>query len=137
MAKLRVDVVTAERLVYSGEADVVLAPGVDGQLGILPSHAPLLAELEPGALVIGLGGEGVDVALMGGFIEVLANRVTVLANVAEQAHEIDRERAQRALERAQERLAVRGPDVDLLRAQAAFRRSHARLRVAARVPRAG
>ena len=106
MAKLRVDIVTAERLVYSGEADIVLAPGTEGQLGILPSHAPLLAELEPGGLVVRFDGENLDVALIGGFIEVLANRVTILANSAEQAHEIDRERAERAMARARARPTV-------------------------------
>ena len=132
MAKLRVDVVTAERLAYTGEADLVLAPGVKGQLGILPSHAPLLAELEPGELMIRSGEREEDMALTGGFIEVFANRVTVLANAAEQVGDIDRERAERALARAQERIAARGPDVDLARAAGALQRSRARLRVAAR-----
>ncbi len=132
MAKLRVDIVTAERLVYAGEADLVLAPGAEGQLGILPSHAPLLAELDSGELVIRSGEREEEMALTGGFIEVFANRVTVLASTAEQAGEIDRERAERALARAQERIAARGPDVDLVRAQGALQRSRARLRVAAR-----
>ena len=132
MAKLRVDIVTAERLVYAGEADLVLAPGAEGQLGILPSHAPLLAELDPGELVIRSGERDEEMALTGGFIEVFANRVTVLASAAEQAGDIDRERAARALARAQERIAARGPDVDLARAQGALQRSRARLGVAAR-----
>ena len=132
MATLSVDIVTAERLVYAGEADLVLAPGSEGQLGILPSHAPLLAELEPGELMIRSGEREEDMALTGGFIEVFANRVTVLANAAEQVGDIDRERAERALARAQERIAARGPDVDLARAAGALQRSRARLRVAAR-----
>ena len=132
MAKLRVDIVTAERLVYSGDADAVVAPGMEGQLGILPSHAPLLARLEPGGLMVRSDGEELDVAVTGGFIEVLANRVMVLADAAEQAHEIDRERAESALERARERITERGPDLDVPRAQAAILRSQARVRVAAR-----
>ena len=132
MAKLQVSIVTAERLVYSGEADVVTVPGVGGQLGILPFHAPLLARLEPGGMAIRSDGEELDVALMGGFIEVLANRVVILADAAEQAQEIDLERAETALKRAQERLAARTPDLDLPRAQASIFRSQARLRVAAR-----
>ena len=132
MARLQVDIVTAERLVYSGDADMVLAPGTEGQLGILPSHAPLLAELETGELTIRSGGHDEGMALTGGFIEVLANRVTVLASAAEQAGEIDRERAERALARAQERIVTRPPDINLARAQAALQRSRARLRVASR-----
>ena len=87
MANLRVDIVTAERQVYSGEADVVVAPGVLGQLGLLPSHAPLLARLEPGGLTIRSGDDELHVALMGGFVEVLANRIVILADAAEQAEE--------------------------------------------------
>jgi len=132
VANLRVDIVTAERQVYSGEADVVVAPGVLGQLGLLPSHAPLLARLEPGGLTIRSGDDELHVALMGGFVEVLANRIVILADAAEQAEEIDRERAERALKRAQERIAAMGPDVDLARAQAALRRSRTRLNVAGR-----
>ena len=136
MAKLSVDIVTAEGLVYSGEADVVAAPGVDGQLGILPSHAPLLARLEPGGVTIRSDGEEFDVALTGGFIEVLANRVVILASAAEQAAEVDQERAERALARAQERVRGRGLGLDLARAQAAMQRSRVRLRVARRrIPR--
>ncbi|MBM3957003.1 MAG: F0F1 ATP synthase subunit epsilon [Gemmatimonadetes bacterium] len=132
MAKLRVDVVTVERLVYAGEADVVLVPGTEGQLGILPSHAPLLAELAPGGMVVRSGEGEVEMAVMGGFVEVLANRVVVLASAAEQAGEIDLERAERALRRAQERIRERVPDLDLPRALGAISRSQARLRVAAR-----
>jgi len=132
LAKLRVDIVTTEGLVYSGDADVLVVPGVEGQLGILPSHAPLLARLEPGGLMIRSEGEELDVAVTGGFVEVLANRVTVLADAAERAREIDQERAERALERARERIAARAPDVDVPRAQAAILRSQARVRVAAR-----
>ena len=130
MAKLQVDIVTVERLVYSGEADMVMGPGEGGQFGILPSHAPFLARLEPGRMTIRSGDDEVDVALLGGFIEVLADKVVVLANAAEQAHEIDEERAREALERAQERLAERHPDLDVQRALAAVSRSQARLRVA-------
>jgi F-type H+-transporting ATPase subunit epsilon len=129
---MQVEIVTVERLVYTGEADVVVAPGEGGQLGILPHHAPLLAGLEPGAMVIRSGDEEQFVALTGGFIEVLSNKVVILANAAEQAHEIDEQRAERALQRAQERLDSRPPELDVQRAVAALSRSRARLRVAAR-----
>ena len=132
LAKLQVEIATVERLVYSGEADIVVAPGEGGQLGILPHHAPLLACLEPGAMVIRSDGDELYVSLTGGFLEVLSNRVLVLANAAEQARDIDEERARRALLRAQERLASRHSDLDVQRALAAISRSQARLKVAAR-----
>lgn len=132
MAKLKLDIVTAERSVFSEEVDMVIAPGSEGQLGILPHHAALLTTLQPGELRIKQEGEEITLAVSGGFLEVQANHVVVLADTAERAEEIDMARAEEARRRAEERLRARPADVDLARAEAALRRSLIRLRVARR-----
>lgn len=130
MAPLTCEVVTAERILFSGEVDLVLAPGVEGQLGILPHHAPLITALQPGELVVRRGDEEITFAVGGGFLEIIHNKVTILADSAERAEEIDVERALAAKKRAEERLAQRrAEDIDHARAEAALRRAMARLRV--------
>jgi F-type H+-transporting ATPase subunit epsilon len=129
---LKLEIVTAERMTYSGEVDIVIAPGTVGQLAILPYHAPLMTMLEPGELCIRKGGEESFIAISGGFLEVLDNRVVILADAAERAEDIDLARAAAAKERAQERLKSSVTDVDHARAEAALRRSLARLKVAER-----
>ena len=128
----RLEIVTAERQVYADDVDMVLAPGADGQLGILPRHAPLFTLLTAGPLVIRKGGQESEVALAGGFMEVLHNHVIIMADAAEHAEEIDEARARAAIERARERLQHRTADMDLERAQAAMRRAVARLAVVER-----
>ncbi len=129
MTTIRLDVVSAERVVYSEEVDVVIAPGVEGQLGILPHHTPLMTTLQSGELRVRKGGEEISLAITGGFLEVRPDRVIVLADAAERAEEIDLARAEEAKRRAQEQISRRGPEVDLAQAEAALRRSLARLKV--------
>ncbi|MBM4448638.1 MAG: F0F1 ATP synthase subunit epsilon [Chloroflexi bacterium] len=131
MPGIKLDIVTAERVVYSGDADMVLAPGAEGQLGILPHHTPLMATLLPGELRIKKGAEEISLAISGGFLEVRPDRVLVLADSAERAEEIDIDRAEAARKRARERLSQRRElGIDGARAEAALRRSLARLKVA-------
>ena len=130
MATTRLDIVTAERVVFSDDVDVVVAPGVEGQLGILPHHAPLMTMLQPGELQVKKGGEEFSLAISGGFLEVRPDRIIVLADAAERAEEIDIARAEAAKRRAEEQLHLRAPDVDAARAEAAMRRSMVRLKVA-------
>ncbi|MBA7610286.1 ATP synthase epsilon chain [subsurface metagenome] len=132
MATTRLDVVTAEREVFSDDVDEVIAPGVEGQLGILPHHAPLMTTLLPGELLIKKGGEEFYLAISGGFIEARPDRIIVLADAAERVEEIDIARAEEAKRRAEEKLAEPIPGVDMARAEAALRRSLARLRVVER-----
>ena len=132
MSAIRLDVVTAEGIVYSDDVDVVVAPAVEGQLGILPHHAPLMTTLEPGELRARKGGEEVCLAIAGGFLEVRPDRVIVLADAAERSEEIDIARAEEAKRRAQERLRHPTPGVDLAQTEAALRRSLARLQVVER-----
>ena len=130
MAPMLLEIVTAERLVYSDEVDIVVAPGIEGELGILSHHAPLLTILQPGELRIQkTGEEDVYMAVTGGFLEVTGNRVIVLADAAERSEEIDEARAQEALRRAEERLERREEGQDLQRALASIRRSRLRLDV--------
>ena len=131
MAGIRLDVVTAERAVYSDDVDIVIAPGVKGQLGILPHHTPLMTLLEPGELIARKGSEEFSLAVSGGFLEVRPERVIVLADSAERAEDIDIARAEEAKKRAQQRLEESYmPEADAARAEAALRRSLIRLKVA-------
>jgi F-type H+-transporting ATPase subunit epsilon len=127
---IRLDIVTAERLVYSDDVDIVVAPGIEGELAILPSHAPLMTTLAPGELLLRKEGEETALAVSGGFLEVRPDRVTVLADSAERAEDIDAARAEEAKRRAEERLGRQLDETDLARAEAALRRSLIRLRVA-------
>ncbi|MFC2016227.1 F0F1 ATP synthase subunit epsilon [Chloroflexota bacterium] len=129
MSSIRLDIVTAERVVYSEEVEVVIAPGVEGQLGILPHHAPLMTTLQVGELLARKGGEEFSMVISGGFLEVRPDRVIVLADVAERAEEIDLARAEEAKRRAEERLSRYAPEVDMARAEAALRRSLIRIKV--------
>lgn len=132
MAKMQLDIVTAERLVSSDQVDVLVAPGGDGELAILPHHAPLLTTLKPGEMRVVKDGEESYIAVSGGFLEMIGNTVTVLADTAERAEEIDVERSEEALRRARERISEAPAEADLERAMATIRRSQARLMVARR-----
>jgi F-type H+-transporting ATPase subunit epsilon len=132
MAKTWLEIVTAERVVFSDEVEVVVAPGVEGQLGILPHHAPLMTILLPGELLVRKGGEEFFLAISGGFLEVRPDRVIVLADAAERVEEIDIARAEEAKRRAEERLTHPTAEVDMARAEAALRRALTRLQVVAR-----
>ena len=127
---LHVEIVTAERELYNGEADLVSAPGSEGRLGILPRHAALLTTLSPGALNIKLGDTEEPIFVSGGFLEVSNNSVIVLADTAELAEEIDQARAQEARRQAQEHLAQAQSDVERAELLGALERAMTRLRVA-------
>ena len=132
MATMRLEVITAEGRVYADDVEALVAPGIDGELGILPHHAPLMTGLQPGEMMIRKEGQETYLVVSGGFLEVMANQVTVLADACERSEEIDEERARVAMQTAQERLAARGSDLDLESATAAVRRAETRLRVARR-----
>src|SRR4030042_1044843 len=132
---IKMDVVTARRLFYSDEVDIVVAPGIEGELAILPHHAPLMTMLLPGELRTRKGIDEQSLVITGGFLEVRPDRVTILADAAERAEEIDIARAEAAKRRAEERLTKRTSEVDLARAEAALQRSLARLKVAEKIRR--
>lgn len=126
MATLHVELVSVERLLWSGDATMVIARTTEGELGVLPGHAPLLGELAPGGIVRiqQEGGEELVFAVHGGFLSVTEDGVSVLAELAERSDEIDVGRAQQALERAR----AAGEDDD--EAAASASRATSRLRAA-------
>lgn len=131
---LTVDIVTAERVVLSEEGvDEVVAPGIEGELTVLPMHAPLLTMIKPGVMRIVKGNEDTDIAITGGFLEVRNDRVTILADAAERAEEIDVAAAEEARRRAEAQLAQRdAAEVDLARVSAELQKQLLRLKVAER-----
>ncbi|TME63180.1 MAG: F0F1 ATP synthase subunit epsilon [Chloroflexi bacterium] len=127
---LHLEVITPERRVYEDDVDMVIAPGSEGYLGILPHHAPLFTTLGPGEFRVKKGGVEEALAVFGGFMDVRGNRVVVLTDAAEPAEEIDSRRAQEARERAQQALAAGALSAaDEQRARAALQRALVRLRV--------
>jgi len=131
--QLLLEVVTPDRLVLSTEAEVVVCPGAEGQFGVLPGHIPFLSALEIGEMYYKAGGKTEYLAVSGGFAEVTGEKVTIVAESAEMGREIDVERARRALERAEKRIAAgKTAEIDWVRAEAALRRSLVRAKVAGR-----
>ena len=135
---LLLEIVTPERLAYSDEVDSVNCPGIDGELGILPHHAPLLTTLGVGELKIRKGGQEEYFAIAGGFLQVRPDKVVVMAETADLASEIDIGRAEEARRQA-ERALSEGFDepADLARARAALQRALLHIRVAERRRREG
>jgi len=131
VADLKLIIVSPERELYSGKVDTVLAPGVDGQLGILPGHIPLITQLTEGELCARDDDEEHYFAIHGGFMHVLPDKVIVLADMAERAEEIDVERAEQARQRALE-LLTKAPPAERRLTAVALRRSQIRLRAARR-----
>ena len=131
---LHLEVITPERKVYEDDVDMVIAPGSEGYLGILPHHAPLLTSLGPGEFRVKKGGVEEVLAVFGGFMDVRPDRVIVLTDAAEPAEEIDTARAQAARNRAQEALAQAATlsAADEARARTELQRALVRLRVSER-----
>lgn len=123
----KLTIVTPARLAYSDEVRMVHARGTDGDLGILPEHAPLITSLKIGVLRVQKDGKWTKLAVSGGFMEVKDSQTVILATTAERAEEIDVTRAQQAKERAEQRLASKTSEVDVMRAEAALARALARL----------
>jgi F-type H+-transporting ATPase subunit epsilon len=135
---LTLQIVTPERVVFHEEdVESVTLPGAEGELTLLPQHAPLMTALRPGPLTFRRSGTETDVALSGGFLEIRDDKVTVLADTAERSEEIDAARAEEARERAAARVATREGEMDIARAMASLERAQARLRVVQRRQRRG
>lgn len=129
-ATLNFEIVTPERLVAQGTADEILMPGKNGYLGILPGHAPLITELGVGEITYRSGSRAEHLAVAWGFAEVLPDKVTILAETAERAEEIDVARAERSKERAEQRLREAREGTDFERCQVALERADVRIQVA-------
>src|SRR5262245_7369994 len=135
MAAIAVDILTPERRVLQVQADSVVVPAVDGELGILHNHTPLVAELQPGEIRLRTGNDTQYFAVSGGFVQVQNNQGTVMAEPAEMAHEIDVERARQAAEQAKAALRAPAAARDMAQAESALRRALARLRAVESVRR--
>ena len=129
MAKtLHVDIVSAEQSIFSGEAEMVIAPGEAGELGILPEHVPLLTRIKPGTVRIQTGGQDTEVIYVsGGMMEVQPDRVTVLADTSVRAHDLDEAKAMEAERKAKEALANRTGALEVAKAQAELAEAAAQL----------
>ena len=128
MAKtIHVDIVSAEQEIFSGEADMVIAPGEAGELGILPEHMPMLTRVKPGTIRIQKGGEEEIIYVSGGRMEVQPDRVTVLADTSVRAHDLDEAKAMEAERLAKEALANRSGAMDIAKAQAELAEAAAQL----------
>ena len=132
MAPMRLEIITAEREVYADDVDMLVAPGIEGQLGILPRHAPLMTALQAGELMIRKDGEESYLAVTGGFLEVIGSKVTILADACERSDEIDEERAQAAIDRAREEMGRADANQQLAQAAVAMHRAQIRLNVVRR-----
>ncbi|MFP5348640.1 MAG: F0F1 ATP synthase subunit epsilon [Gammaproteobacteria bacterium] len=127
-ATLHVDIVSAEKEIYSGTAEMVFAPLATGEVGILPRHAPLLARMRPGEVRVRTGNEELQFYVSGGMLEVQPHVVTVLADTAARAKDLDEAAALKAKERAEEALKSRKTEMDIARAQAELAEAVAQLR---------
>lgn len=136
MATIRLEVVTPERSVFSDDVDIVVAPGIEGELGILPHHTPLMTALKTGELRARKGSEEFLLCVNGGFMEVRPDRVIVLADTCERAEEIDLARAEEARKRAEQKMAEKyEPGFDAAESEAALHRAMARLAIAEKAKR--
>ncbi len=134
--KFRLEIVTPERLVYSDDVDVLTVPTVQGEISILAKHVPLVSIISPGEIRIKKDNNIEYMAISGGFVQVIPNKVIILADAAERAEEIDLERAERARERAQKLMEEkRGDKISHAEAMAAFQRALVRIKVARRKPK--
>ena len=125
---IHVDIVSAEREIFSGEADMVFAPAEQGELGIAPRHAPLLTRMKPGVVRVQHAGEEQVFYVSGGILEIQPHVVTVLSDTAQRAADIDEAAAQEAVRKAQEAMANQSSDLDIARAQAEMLENLARLK---------
>ncbi|MCR4896288.1 MAG: ATP synthase F1 subunit epsilon [Lachnospiraceae bacterium] len=126
---MKLRIITPERVFYEGEAQMVEFNTTEGEIGVLPGHIPMTVIVAPGILRIHEEDETKNAALHSGFAEILPDMISVLAEVVEWPDEIDRERADAALKRAQERIRAKDEDLDLARAEIALQRAMARINV--------
>lgn len=127
--KFQLRVITPDRVFYEGEVEMVELNTTEGEIGVLPGHIPLTVIVKPGVLIIKEAEGQKEAALHSGFVEILPDRITILAEVVEWPNEIDGGRAEAAMERAQERLREKNAGTDLARAETALQRAIARIQV--------
>lgn len=127
--KFDLKIITPDRIFYEGEATMLEFNTTEGEIGIYKEHVPTTVIVAPGILTITNGEEQKEAALHAGFVEILQDRVTIMAEIIEWPYEIDLERAEEARQRAEERIAIKSPDIDVARAEISLRRAMARIEV--------
>lgn len=127
--KFDLKIITPDRIFYEGAATMLEFNTTEGEIGIYKEHVPTTVIVAPGILTITNGEEQKEAALHAGFVEILQDRVTIMAEIIEWPYEIDLERAEEARQRAEERIAIKSPDVDVARAEISLRRAIARIEV--------
>jgi F-type H+-transporting ATPase subunit epsilon len=132
LSTLRLDIVTPERKIYEQDVDMVIVQGVEGELGILPNHIPLVSPLKIAVARVKKGNQEEWIAVHGGFVEVRKDKVVILAEAAEVGSDIDQSRALQAKERAERRLANKQEQYDVKRAELALQRAMTRLQAASK-----
>ena len=133
---IHVDIVSAEESIFSGLAEMVYAPGIMGELGIAPRHAPLVTRLKPGEVRLNTGSEELDFFISGGILEVQPHLVTVLADTAIRADDLDEAKALEAKKKAEEALADQSSNIDFAKAQAELAEAAAQLQAIGQIGRA-
>ncbi|TDP91756.1 ATP synthase F1 subcomplex epsilon subunit [Halanaerobium saccharolyticum] len=128
--KIQLDVVTPEKLVYSEQVDLIEGPAIDGLIGILPDHAPLVTAMQIGVVRVVKDGEETQIAISDGFMEVQPDRINLVVRTAELPEEIDVDRAKSARDRAEEKLEKDHDNIDFAKAEASYDRALARLKAA-------
>lgn len=137
MATLRVEIVSAEREIYSGEANSVVAPASMGEVGIYPRHTPLITYLKPGEVRVDADGEELSFYVSGGMLEVQPGQVTVLSDTAMRGADLDEAKAEEAKRRAEQALADRKADMDSAKALAELAEAAAQLRMIQKLRKTG
>ena len=127
--KFDLKIITPDRVFYEGEASMVEFNTTEGEIGVYKEHVPTTVIIAPGILTITEGEEQKEAALHAGFVEILQDKVTIMAEIIEWPHEIDLARAEEARQRAEERIATKSPETDVARAEIALRRAMARIEV--------
>lgn len=127
---LTLELITPEKVALTEKADSVVLPAFEGEMGVLPGHEPFVVQINPGEVRVELKGEHKSIAVSGGFAEILDNKISIFAETAEMAEEIDEERARQALEQAKERRKQKSADsMTLAQAESALKRAQVRLKV--------
>ena len=130
MKELTLELITPEKVALTEKADKVILPAFEGEMGVLPGHEAYMVQLAPGEVRVSLGSATKNLAISGGFAEILNDKISVFAETAEMASEIDSERARQALEKAKAALRAPGDGLTLLQAEADLKRAQVRLRIA-------
>lgn len=133
MSTFKLEIVATDKVLYRGDAEFIVFPGLDGEQGVLPEHETMVAAVKAGELRYTVNGKTESVAVGNGFVEIFGDKVILICDFAEKAEDIDVMRAQRAKERAEERIKARNSEIEFVHSRAALARAMARLKVSSKI----